>query len=275
MPSYSRLAQLEREGRPAALATVIRADGSVPRREGTKMIVLPDGSIEGTVGGGELEHRVSEAGLRVIDSGKLERLTYAFRDPEEGDVGVCGGEMEVLVEPIKPPATMVVVGGGHVGQAVAELASWLDLHVVVADDREEFADPDLVPAVDEALHVSMGELADRLPIHADTYILLTTRGVEIDVEGLPSLLESDAAYIGVIGSKRRWETTAKELRERGIPEEQIARVTSPMGLELNAETPEEIAVSMLAEIIMLRRGGTGERMAHDPTKGRSREGASQ
>ena len=263
MISFERLAELERQGIKAAVATVIRTQGSVPRRAGSKMLVFADGTIEGTIGGGEMEHRVVEAAQEAIDDGNLRQLTYSFRDPERGDVGVCGGEMEVLVEPMKSTPKVVIVGGGHVGQSAAELAKWLGFHVVVADDRAEFASDEIQPRADETVHVAMANLGDKIPIHDQTYILLTTRGVEVDVEGLPSLLDSEAAYIGVIGSRRRWETTAAQLRQAGVPEEKLNRITSPIGLELNAETPEEIALSMMAEIVMLMRGGTGTRM--DPS----------
>lgn len=262
MASYARLAEIERRGLAAALATVIRTSGSVPRHAGSKMIVFPDGTIEGTIGGGQLEQEVIETAKRVIHRGALERVEYSFRDPEEGDVGVCGGEMEVLVEPIKPPPTVVVIGAGHVGQAVAHLAGWLGFHVVVADDRQEFVTSQVVPAADELVHAPLADLAEALTIHDQSFVLLTTRGVDVDVELLPALLQTPAAYIGVIGSRRRWETTAEALRERGLAPDQIDRVSSPIGLELNAETPEEIALSMLAEVVMLRRGGTGRPMGH-------------
>lgn len=265
--AFARLVELRAAGRRAALATVVRANGSVPRRESTRMLIYPDGSIEGTVGGGDLEHRVIQAGLQVLQDGRAQVLTYQFRDPERGDVGVCGGEMEVFVERIQPEPTVVVVGGGHVGQAVAHLASWLGFRVVVSDDRAEFASPEAVPEADEVIHGPLAELPERMPITPDTYVMLTTRGVPVDVEGLPPLLDTEAGYIGVIGSRRRWEVCAAQLAERGVPADKIERVRSPMGLELNAETPEEIAVSMLAEIIMLRRGGSGDSMAHAPRVG--------
>lgn len=264
---FVRLAELRATGRRAALATVVRARGSVPRRESTRMLIHPDGSIEGTVGGGDLEHRVIQAGLQVLQDGKAQKLAYQFRDPEQGDVGVCGGEMEVFVERVEPQPTVVVVGGGHVGQAVAHLASWLGFRVVVSDDRAEFASTDAVPEADEVIHSSLAELPKHLSITPDTYVMLTTRGVPVDVEGLPALLDTQAGYIGVIGSRRRWEVCAEQLAERGVAAEKIARVRSPMGLELKAETPEEIALSMLAEIVMLRRGGSGEAMAHAPQAG--------
>jgi xanthine dehydrogenase accessory factor len=266
--SYQRLAEIERMGLAAALATVIETHGSVPRHAGSKMLVFADGSIEGTVGGGQLEQEVIETAKRVIESERLERVRYSFRDPDQGDVGVCGGEMEVLVEPIKPPPTVIVIGAGHVGQAVADLASWLGFHVVVADDREAFVNQQTVLTANERVCAPMAELPERLAIHDRCYLLMTTRGVEVDLEALPALLETPAAYIGVIGSRRRWETTAAGLREQGVPAEKIARVSSPIGLELNAETPEEIALSMLAEIVMLRRGGTGRPMGHAALEGR-------
>jgi xanthine dehydrogenase accessory factor len=262
--SYQRLAELERQGATVAVATVIQTQGSVPRHAGSRMLIFQDGSIEGTIGGGEMEHQVIQAAQEALQSGQMQRLSYSFRDPAKGDVGVCGGEMEVLVEPMKAPHKIVIIGGGHVGQSVAQLADWLGYHVVVADDREEYADDEVVPGADEVVHAPMAELAEELAIHNQTYILLTTRGVEVDLEGLPALLESKAAYIGVIGSRRRWETTAAKLRQAGVPEEKIARVTSPIGLELKAETPEEIALSMMAEIVMLIRGGSGDRMDPNP-----------
>lgn len=249
-----------------ALATVVRAQGSVPRHAGTKMLVYPDGSFEGTVGGGDLENRVIRAAQEALQDGQARLLHYAFQDVSQGDVGVCGGEMEVFVDPIQPPATVLVVGAGHVGSAVAALAKWLGFRVVVADDRPEYATPESAPGADEYVIGPLSSLPKQVPITSQTYVMLTTRGVAVDVEGLPSLLETPAAYIGIIGSRRRWEVAAQQLTEKGVPPEQLKRVTSPMGLELNAETPEEIALSMLAQIVMQRRGGTGEAMAHVPKK---------
>ena len=251
-----------------ALATVVQTTGSVPRHEGTRMLIHPDGQIEGTVGGGDLENRVIQAGLEALADGLPKKLHYEFRDLEQGDAGVCGGEMEIFVEAVRPSSTVVVVGGGHVGSSVAHLANWLGFQVVVSDDRPEFATPEAVPDAHEYIQAPMAELPNKINITPETYIMLTTRGVPIDIEGLPSLLDSEAGYIGVIGSKRRWDTCAKQLAEQGVPQEKIERVVSPMGLELNAETPEEIAVSMLAEIIMLHRGGSGEHMAHEPKLGK-------
>jgi xanthine dehydrogenase accessory factor len=164
------------------------------------------------------------------------------------------------VEPILPPALIVVIGAGHVGKAVVHLAKWMGFRVALSDDRAEFCNPESVPNADAYYPVPMAELANQLTVTNQTYLVVTSRGSAIDAAGLPSLLESEAAYIGVIGSKRRWLTTVKALQEKGVAEEKIARVHSPMGLELNAETPEEIAVSIMAEIMLLKDKGTGKMM---------------
>jgi xanthine dehydrogenase accessory factor len=262
MEIYERLREIVQQGGKAALAVVIRTRGSVPRREGSKMLVLPDGRIEGTVGGGELENRVIAESLAALGDSRTRVLHYSLNDLGEGDPGICGGEVEVFVEPIEPSPSILIVGGGHVGKAVGHLAHWLGFRVVVSDDRPEFASKEANPDADEVILCPMAELSGRVQINSSTYIMLTTRGISVDVAGLPSLMETPAAYIGVIGSRRRWEMCVKELKEMGVTQEKIDRVTSPMGLELNAETPEEIAVSMMAEIILLRRGGTGLPMAH-------------
>lgn len=272
MGLFDRLAKMEREGGIGVLATVIKTHGSVPRREGSKMLILPDGKIEGTIGGGEMEGRVIQAALESLKDGKPRILKYAFVDPEKGDVGVCGGEIEVFVDPLSSNTTLVVVGGGHVGKSVVQLAKWLGFRVVVCDDRPEFATPDEIPDADAYLVCPLEDLPSKMEIHERTYVVLTTRGVDVDVVSLPALLKTRAAYIGVIGSRRRWETTAQRLQEMDLSAEEIGRVTSPMGLEINAETPEEIALSILSEIVMIRRGGSGEAMAHTPISQRKQKG---
>jgi xanthine dehydrogenase accessory factor len=224
------------------------------------MLVYPDGKIIGTVGGGELENRVIAEALQAIQDGTPRLLQYSMADPARGDPGVCGGQVEIFVGPIQPKPILVVIGGGHVGKAVAHLAHWLGFRVAVSDDRPEFCTPEAIPDADEFYPYPMADLPKHLKITPWTYMILTTRGVTIDVPGLPALLDTSAAFIGIIGSKRRWATTRKQLIEAGFPENKLARVHSPIGLELNAETPEEIAVSILAEIVMLRNGGDGRVM---------------
>lgn len=257
---YQALIELEKQSESAALCTVTKSEGSTPRHVGSKMLVYPDGRFIGTVGGGDLEHRVMDEAWMALAEGKPRLLHYNMSDPARGDPGVCGGQVEVFVEPILTPATLVVVGAGHVGKAVAHLAKWLDFQVAVCDDRPEFCNKETTPDAEAFYTCPIQKLPNQMKIDGRTFLVLTTRGSNVDVEGLPALLGTSAAYIGVIGSRRRWATTVKGLKERGVPEEQIARVHSPMGLELQAETPEEIAVSILAEILMLREGGTGKSM---------------
>jgi len=257
---YKLITEAQERGDSVALCTITESRGSTPRHTGSKMLVYEDGRFVGTIGGGELEHRVLDEAMIAMYEGKPTKLNYSMTDPARGDPGVCGGQVEVFVEPILPKEKIVVIGGGHVGKAVAHLAKWLGFWVAVSDDRMEFCTPEMNPDADEFFPVPMEELPKHLNINRSTYLLLTTRGSAVDVAGLPSLLESKAHYIGVIGSKRRWAATVKGLKAKGVSEEAIARVHSPMGLELNAETPEEIAVSIMAEILMLKHGGDGKQM---------------
>ena len=257
---YQAISELEKNNEAAALCTVVSSQGSTPRHVGSKMLVYPDCKFIGTVGGGDLEHRVMDEASVALADGKARMLKYSMVDPSRGDPGVCGGTVEVFVEPILPPAMIVVIGAGHVGKAVVHLAKWLGFRVAVSDDREEFCNPESTPGADAYYPVEMGKLPEHLNLTRQTFIVITSRGSGVDAAGMPSLLDSNAAYIGVIGSKRRWATTAKALKDKGVSDEKIARVHSPMGLELQAETPEEIAVSIMAEILMLRDKGTGQMM---------------
>jgi xanthine dehydrogenase accessory factor len=252
MSIYQALLDLEKKNNTGALCTIIRSKGSTPRHVTSKMLVYPDGHIIGTVGGGEVENRVIAEAIKAIDDMTPRLLSYTMANPERGDPGVCGGQVEIYVEPIIPKPVLVIVGVGHVGKAVTHLAKWLGFIVAVSDDRPKFCNPEAVPEADEFYALPLEELSGKLEITPWTYIVLTTRGMDVDVGGLPSLLESKAAYIGVIGSKRRWATTTKKLVEMGVAPKVLEDVHSPVGIEIYAETPEEIAVSIMAEIIKLR-----------------------
>jgi xanthine dehydrogenase accessory factor len=255
---FSQVADLEMSGNAGAICMVISSKGSTPRRAGAKMIVYHDGSITGTVGGGELENRVRHAALEAIKNGRPVTLSYTMADTKRGDPGICGGQVEVYVEPILPAPTVVVIGGGHVGKAVSHLAKWLGYRVVVSDDRPEFCTRKANPDADLLLPILMKDIPKKLVITPFTHLVLTTRGVDVDADGLPALIESPAAYIGVIGSRKRWATTVKKLLAAGISKTALQRIHSPIGLNINAETPEEIAVSILSEIILVQSGGTGK-----------------
>jgi xanthine dehydrogenase accessory factor len=260
MSLYSRLAELQTRGEPAALCTVIRTTGSVPRRAGAKMLVLADGSTEDTIGGGEMEARVIAEALAAIKDEQSRTLEYSLIDSSRGDPGICGGTVEVFVEPINPEPSLLIIGAGHVGKALAQLADFLGFRVLVSDDRPELCNPNNIPNGDAFYPVPISELPKHVALNAQTYICLTTRNAQIDISGLPALLDSPVAYLGVIGSRRRWAEARKKLKAAGVPAATLDRVRSPMGLELNAETPEEIALSIMSEIVMLRRGGDGKQM---------------
>jgi xanthine dehydrogenase accessory factor len=257
---YQEVVDIEKKGETAALCTIIDTHGSAPRHEGSKMIVFPDESIHGTVGGGQIERQVIEEAVQSMKDGKSRLLHYSLVNPSKGDVGICGGQVDVYVEPITTRPLLIVVGGGHVGKAVVHLAEWLGFRVAVSDDRPEFCTPEAVPGADDYYPVKLEDLPNHVKITPQTYLVLTTRGMVIDVPGLPPLLDTPAAYIGIIGSKRRWIFARKQLIEQGMEEDKLNRIHSPIGLDIGAETPEEIALSIMAEIIMLRNGSTGKIM---------------
>lgn len=260
MNIYEAVLDLQKSGFSGALCTILETHGSVPRHTGSKMLVKEDGTLVGSVGGGEIENRVIQEALQVIQDGKPRKLNYKMVDPNAGDPGICGGQAEVYVEPILPKPQVVVVGAGHVGKAVVHLAKWLGFKVVLSDDRGEFCNAQMTPGADEYLICRMSEIPQKMHINRQTYFILTTRGVPIDTDGLPPLLETPAPYIGVIGSKKRWITTRRNLLANGVGETELGKVISPIGLELKAETPEEIAVSIMAEVMMIKNDASGTQM---------------
>jgi xanthine dehydrogenase accessory factor len=239
-------------GRRGVLATVVRTDRSVPRRSGAQMVVLEDGTRHGTIGGGEMEARVIDAALSAMTDGHSQLMTYRLVDPASGDPGVCGGEMEIHLETYMPTSTVVIIGAGHVGRAVADLAHWSGFRPIIWDDRAE-----QILDLPDAVEAHTGEITDALalmPIDSRTAIVIVTRNVGLDRSILPPLLATPAGYIGLMGSQRRWQTTRELLSTDGLASKDLQRIVTPIGLEIGAETPEEIAISILAEIVKSRRG---------------------
>lgn len=258
---YAAVLAAQEKGEAVALATVVRVQGSVPRHEGSKMLVRADGSFVGTVGGGRMEALVIQEALATLADGQTRMPSYALNDLEAGDPGICGGTVQVFIEPVGSAPTLLVIGGGHVGKALAELGKWMGWRVILNDDRAEYANAEYAPGLDGYVVCKPSEVAQHTTINGQTFIAAVTRGLPVDMELMPALLATEAAYIGLIGSRRRWALTIKALREeRGLSDADLTRVHAPIGLELNAETPKEIAISIMAEITMLRRGGTGEPM---------------
>lgn len=240
------------EGVAVAMATVVRTEHSVPRHAGAKMLVYADGRQLGTIGGGEMESRVRDSVADALATGRPTSLTFDLVDPAHGDPGVCGGSAMIYLEPFMPQPHLLVIGCGHVGAAVVELAHWLGFRVTALDDRADVADAALLPDADLVIAGPLGESLHQVVIDDATHVALVTRNVAVDAEVLPILFESSARSIGVMGSARRWATTRAKLADAGIPGDQLDRVTSPIGLEIDAETPAEIALAIMSEIVGLR-----------------------
>jgi xanthine dehydrogenase accessory factor len=257
---FEALLQAQKSGIACVLATIIRTQGSVPRHAGAKMLVFADKQPVGTIGGGELESRVISEARSLLQGGEPTILHYELANPQCGDPGVCGGQVDIFMEPIMPKPTVLVIGCGHVGQALVELAHWLGFHVIACDDREDLCNPEATPHADEYQVVPPDKIAEAIIIHSNTHIAAVTRNVTVDAAMLPALFETPAPYIGVIGSRRRWATTVKQLEESGIDKSHLERIHAPIGLNLHAETPREIALSIMAEIVMHKLGGTGKAM---------------
>ena len=245
-------------GEPVVLATIVATRRSVPRHAGTKMLIYPDGRLTGTVGGGELESRVIEEARAAFGAGRPQLLDYALLEPARGDPGVCGGEVQIYLEPYMPAHTILVIGGGHVGRAVVDLADWLGYRTIVVDDRPERMTEAEMPNAGQRLVGSIAEMLAGLEVTEDTSVAVVTRSVDKDAEAIPPLLKTAAGYIGVMGSERRWREVKERLAAAGLDEADLARIQTPIGLDIHAETLEEIAVSILSEIIRLRGATTGD-----------------
>ena len=257
---HEAILEATRRGDSVALATIVKATGSTPREAGTKMLVYPGGSIVDTIGGGSLEANVIAEAQAALGVGKPRLVRYELQDSEAGDPGICGGEAEIFVDVINPHPTVLIVGAGHVGRSIVVLSSFLGFRTVVMDDRAEFANADRLPQADEIIVGDIAEELARFNVTPQTHIVVVTRGHEHDRDALRQLVSSSAAYIGMIGSRRKVKMVFDELQKAGVAEEALAVVHAPIGLDIHAETPEEIALSIMAEIIMMRRGGQGAPM---------------
>jgi xanthine dehydrogenase accessory factor len=254
---YERVAAAVAEGQSVALATLVSVEGSTPRELGSKMLVYADGQIEGTIGGGGMEAAVIDAAREALARGVPRLLRYELRDPVEGDLGICGGEAAVFVDVIAPRPTLLVVGAGHVAMPVAELGHQCGFRVVVVDDRPDMVSAARFPYASERIAGDIAATLKQMDLTAQWHVVIVTRGHAHDLEALKAVVGSEAAYVGMIGSRRKVRLTYERLEADGVPESLLERVYAPIGLDIGAQTPAEIAVSILAEIIFLRKG------AHD------------
>jgi len=263
MSLYSRLSEIELTGRNAVLCIVTNTRGSTPRHSGSKMIVYPDGTIDGTVGGGEIEALCIEESLKLLDEGSTRNLNYKLVNPELGDPGICGGEVDIYLEVIGKKQSLLIVGAGHVGQKLAFLGNWLGFSTDLIEDREELGKNNSIVKETSFFSTIEEYLGSRQNINSRTlFVVLTTRSLEIDVKILPKILELNPAYIGVIGSKKRWLKTTELLLKSGIVETEIQKIYSPIGLDLKSETPEEIALSIMSEIMLVKNNATGKNLKY-------------
>jgi xanthine dehydrogenase accessory factor len=253
---FSSLAESEREGRPFWIATVIAVEGSTPVETGMKMAVWQDGRIEGTVGGGEIEKRVIERILGERPSG-LQRWRYDLGATEvsgERTGMICGGMQEILVESFGNGTPLTILGGGHCGIALSALAGQCGFAVTVIDDRGEWASPSRHPAAAKVITAPFQQAGDYIAFGSDACIVIMTHGHRFDEMALRQCLGRPFRFLGLLGSTKKVSDLFRRLREDGVDESALNRIHAPVGLDIGSHTPQEIAVSIMAELIALRYG---------------------
>jgi len=248
---YEEILRLKKEGRSSAVATIVQCSGSSPQKEGAKMLVRDDGSTVGTLGGGCIEAEVVQASLIIIKDGFP--LTIPFELTEKHGGLVCGGKVLVYIEPIIPDPHLVILGAGHVGKALSKVARFSGFRVTVVDEREEYANRDNIPDANEIVMIDFEKVFSKVPVDQNTYLVIATRGHNHDLDALKAGLKTEAGYIGLLGSKRKKALLFKTLRDEEFSQTDIDRVITPVGLPISSVTPEEIAISIMAQIIKYRR----------------------
>jgi xanthine dehydrogenase accessory factor len=252
---FAALADVLARGRRAALVTIVRANGSTPQRVGAKLLVRDDGSTVGTIGGGCYENDAVLKARAALEGGRPQLVRYDLNDDFAEESGlICGGQMDVFIEPITPPPALVVVGAGHVGQHVARLAATVGFRVTVVDDREKFANRDNFPEPVTVIVEPIPEWLQGADLPRDAYVVVVTRGHRHDLDALRALAPRDLRYLGLIGSRAKVARIFELLASEGVAPERLARVHSPIGLDIGAVTPEEIAVSIVAELVAVKYG---------------------
>jgi len=250
---FEEIVKMRRAGRRAALATIVHTNGSIPSYESSRMLVREDGSIAGTIGGGCVEAEVWAAAKEVMQKEAPRKMVFNLNNEASYDNGlICGGTLEVFVEPILPQPMLYLFGGGHVSMAVAKAASAAGFGIGVVDDRETFANQERFPMAQEIL-TNYADAFQKIHPNVASYLVIVTRGHKEDMRVLAWAVRTEARYIGMIGSKRKVLSVYKALEGDGYKPEEFERVYAPMGLEIGALSPEEIAVSIVAELVAVRR----------------------
>jgi xanthine dehydrogenase accessory factor len=261
MDVYSEIVRLRDEGRRGALATIINVRGSIPSFETAKMLVRDDGSIVGTIGGGCVEAEVWQAAKEVMQSEKPQTLTFNLNQNPKYDTGlVCGGTLEVFVEPVLPTPQLYIFGAGHVAHSLYKTASLAGFDTTVIDDREAYAHRERFPDARDIYTGEYEQVLTQLAPNESSFIVIVTRGHRDDMRILRWALtmQTPCRYLGMIGSERKFIAVQKELEAEGIASDKFEQVYSPVGLDIGATTPEEIAIAVVAEMIAVRRNHATE-----------------
>ncbi|HEY6393111.1 MAG TPA: XdhC/CoxI family protein [Bryobacteraceae bacterium] len=254
MDIYEEVVRLRRLGQKCALATIVQVNGSIPSYESAKLLVREDGSMLGTIGGGCVEAEVWNVARDVMQSERPRHMNFSLGQDAAYDNGlICGGQLSVFVEPVVPQPRAYIFGAGHISKSISKIASMAGFASVIVDNREAFANRDRFPEADEIFAEEYEEVFPKLPIRDTSYVVIVTRGHRDDMRVMRWAVGTNAKYIAMIGSKRKVIGVVKELEKEGIPREAFERTFAPMGLDIGAITPEEIAVSIVAEMIAMRR----------------------
>jgi xanthine dehydrogenase accessory factor len=248
---YRRITEALQRGETVAHLKVIRVDGSGPQEVGASMLLRPDGSFEGTIGGGAVEAAALKDAAALLEKRECGILEYNL----SAELGMCcGGVMQIFCEVLEPTRSLLIYGGGHVAQPTAALASDCGFHVTVIDEREEWANPERFPSAERILNMSVEEALEEISTSARDFVVVVTRGHEQDQAVLEHYLKSTPEYLGVIGSLSKVTRAISRCKAKGFSEEQLGRVNMPVGLDIGAITPNEIAVAIVAELIAQHRG---------------------
>jgi xanthine dehydrogenase accessory factor len=251
--------------------TVVRVNGSTPQRAGAKMLVFADGRTVGTIGGGCYENDAFWKARDAITTGRGALLSYDLNDDFAQENGlVCGGQMDVHVDPLTPSPHVFIVGAGHVGFHVARIAHAAGFRVHVIDDREKFANADRFPDAAEVVVEPIAAWLERAAIPPEAYAVIVTRGHKADLEAVRTLATRELKYLGLIGSRAKVVRITRALLSEGMPAEAIDRVHAPIGLDIGAVTPVEIAISIVAELVAVRRGADTSAVAMSTRRKNSR-----
>lgn len=243
------------KGEPAALVTIVSTTGSTPQRVGAKMLVYADGRMVGTIGGGCYENDAFWKAKEAITSRKPQLVHYELDDDFAQETGlICGGQMSVYIEPIEPSPELYVIGAGHVGFHLANMAHEVGFRVHVIDDREKFANAERFPNAVEIATEDIPTWIGRTTIPPHAYVVVVTRGHNNDLDAVRALASRDLRYLGLIGSKAKVATIYDALTQEGIDKALLTRIHAPIGLDIGAVTPQEIGVSILAELIAVKHG---------------------